>query len=143
MIRRPTRSTRTDTLFPYTTLFRSPVFTTTEGIALPLPAGLGATTPATDMVYGIRPEHLAIHPTDGFPARVSVVEPTGAETTVLAKAGSANVAVVVPGRVNIAPGETIRLSPAHEPLHLFHPAPGPRLQAPVRKRLRLPVPTPP
>src|SRR3546814_17024931 len=25
MIRRPTRSTRTDTLFPYTTLFRSPV----------------------------------------------------------------------------------------------------------------------
>src|SRR3546814_15063945 len=26
MIRRPPRSTRTDTLFPYTTLFRSPVF---------------------------------------------------------------------------------------------------------------------
>src|SRR3546814_10369849 len=28
MIRRPPRSTRTDTLFPYTTLFRSPNFTT-------------------------------------------------------------------------------------------------------------------
>src|SRR3546814_12720968 len=27
MIRRPPRSTRTDTLFPYTTLFRSPEFT--------------------------------------------------------------------------------------------------------------------
>src|SRR3546814_2238498 len=26
MIRRPPRSTRTDTLFPYTTLFRSPIF---------------------------------------------------------------------------------------------------------------------
>src|SRR3546814_19890129 len=26
MIRRPPRSTRTDTLFPYTTLFRSPMF---------------------------------------------------------------------------------------------------------------------
>src|SRR3546814_3957747 len=26
MIRRPPRSTRTDTLFPYTTLFRSPVY---------------------------------------------------------------------------------------------------------------------
>src|SRR3546814_14100399 len=26
MIRRPPRSTRTDTLFPYTTLFRSPAF---------------------------------------------------------------------------------------------------------------------
>src|SRR3546814_2717182 len=31
MIRRPPRSTRTDTLFPYTTLFRSPV---TEGLRL-------------------------------------------------------------------------------------------------------------
>src|SRR3546814_10091713 len=28
MIRRPPRSTRTDTLFPYTTLFRSPLVTT-------------------------------------------------------------------------------------------------------------------
>src|SRR3546814_2381185 len=32
MIRRPPRSTRTDTLFPYTTLFRSPI----SGIAPPL-----------------------------------------------------------------------------------------------------------
>src|SRR3546814_9739698 len=31
MIRRPPRSTRTDTLFPYTTLFRSLVITTTDG----------------------------------------------------------------------------------------------------------------
>src|SRR3546814_3093487 len=30
MIRRPPRSTRTDTLFPYTTLFRSPEGTATE-----------------------------------------------------------------------------------------------------------------
>src|SRR3546814_11813924 len=30
MIRRPPRSTRTDTLFPYTTLFRSRVFVTVE-----------------------------------------------------------------------------------------------------------------
>src|SRR3546814_9491441 len=34
MIRRPPRSTRTDTLFPYTTLFRSPV-------PLPLPTSFG------------------------------------------------------------------------------------------------------
>src|SRR3546814_6426428 len=39
MIRRPPRSTRTDTLFPYTTLFRSPITvataTLTEGVNLP------------------------------------------------------------------------------------------------------------
>src|SRR3546814_13166263 len=33
MIRRPPRSTRTDTLFPYTTLFRSPVFASDEAVA--------------------------------------------------------------------------------------------------------------
>src|SRR3546814_17349339 len=37
MIRRPPRSTRTDTLFPYTTLFRSAV--------LPLALGAGSVTP--------------------------------------------------------------------------------------------------
>src|SRR3546814_6060732 len=34
MIRRPPRSTRTDTLFPYTTLFRSPYFPKPLGLAL-------------------------------------------------------------------------------------------------------------
>src|SRR3546814_7808376 len=32
MIRRPPRSTRTDTLFPYTTLFRSFIETSAEGV---------------------------------------------------------------------------------------------------------------
>src|SRR3546814_5442375 len=36
MIRRPPRSTRTDTLFPYTTLFRSPVGGAGNGAALNL-----------------------------------------------------------------------------------------------------------
>src|SRR3546814_8584653 len=44
MIRRPPRSTRTDTLFPYTTLFRStaniirPLLTAAAVFALPVPA---------------------------------------------------------------------------------------------------------
>src|SRR3546814_4722039 len=33
MIRRPPRSTRTDTLFPYTTLFRSAIFGPAAGVA--------------------------------------------------------------------------------------------------------------
>src|SRR3546814_11412110 len=40
MIRRPPRATRTDTLFPYTTLFRSIVTTNTEAEALLLEAQL-------------------------------------------------------------------------------------------------------
>src|SRR3546814_7792894 len=43
MIRRPPRSTRTCTLFPYTTLFRSPRWAPGRGTApsLPIPLGSG------------------------------------------------------------------------------------------------------
>jgi multiple sugar transport system ATP-binding protein len=38
------------------------------------------------VVYGVRPEHLEIHP-DGVPAKISVVEPTGSETLVFLRFG--------------------------------------------------------
>src|SRR3546814_2406930 len=41
MIRRPPRSTRTDTLFPYTTLFRSIPIINPDNIARTLPPDLG------------------------------------------------------------------------------------------------------
>src|SRR3546814_6194972 len=41
MIRRPPRSTRTDTLFPYTTLFRSPLLKHLEGMVADRLAGTG------------------------------------------------------------------------------------------------------
>src|SRR3546814_9958590 len=41
MIRRPPRSTRTDTLFPYTTLFRSVVAFELRRAKSPVPAGEG------------------------------------------------------------------------------------------------------
>src|SRR3546814_7566842 len=43
MIRRPPRSTRTDTLFPYTTLFRSPVAPRLDWPATEYSAPAGAT----------------------------------------------------------------------------------------------------
>src|SRR3546814_2884767 len=46
MIRRPPRSTRTDTLFPYTTLFRSP--TTAPAPAVPT-HGIVSEDPASDI----------------------------------------------------------------------------------------------
>src|SRR3546814_19397340 len=52
MIRRPPRSTRTDTLFPYTTLFRSPSATSRE-VAL---AVLGPADAAGQVVAGAQVE---------------------------------------------------------------------------------------
>src|SRR3546814_4102974 len=49
MIRRPPRSTRTDTLFPYTTLFRSAVGSAAEGLA-----GAGRTRARAAIFTGVR-----------------------------------------------------------------------------------------
>src|SRR3546814_6786855 len=58
MIRRPPRSTRTDTLFPYTTLFRSPH--ERYAVHRPLP---GRTLPLSDLrpcLFSLRLFHGAI-----------------------------------------------------------------------------------
>src|SRR3546814_14985762 len=53
MLRRPPRSTRTDTLFPYTTLFRSRLFEMASVVSLHVPL-----TPATHGLAGRRQMEL-------------------------------------------------------------------------------------
>src|SRR3546814_4131671 len=53
MIRRPPRSTRTDTLFPYTTLFRSPSDRGRRAQLLQKGAGQSQTQPVHGMPNGI------------------------------------------------------------------------------------------
>ena len=81
---------------------------------LPLPPGAkpGAVT------YGIRPEHLTLDET-GFRAEVVVVEPTGAETQVLARFGTTMLVVVLRERVELNPGDSIGLRPDLSTVHLF------------------------
>src|SRR3546814_14471515 len=61
MIRRPPRSTRTDTLFPYTTLFRAPVTPDHVNPEAPWPH-LEALAEATAAAGRILKERLAIGP---------------------------------------------------------------------------------
>src|SRR3546814_9969558 len=59
MIRRPPRSTRTDTLFPYTTLFRSPrVMRAMDGIADTVNAMVIETVPAPSTAAIARPNRI-------------------------------------------------------------------------------------
>ena len=87
-----------------------------DGTLLPLPkthkAQLGQ-----KVVYGIRPEHLALGA--GTPATVNVVEPTGPEMHVYAEMGGQEVCAITPERLSLAREEKIHLSPRLDKVHLF------------------------
>jgi multiple sugar transport system ATP-binding protein len=81
------------------------------------------------VVYGARPEHLALAPAgaDGIPATVQVVEPTGADTYVYASLGAIQLCAVFAERHDFRAGDTIRLLPRLDLVHLFDAASGAKL----------------
>jgi multiple sugar transport system ATP-binding protein len=81
------------------------------------------------VVVGTRPEHLTLVADAGIPARVVVVEPTGAETLVMCRHGDAELAAVFRERHEFAPGSTIHLQPDLQRAHLFDAGTGQRLAA--------------
>jgi len=98
-----------------------------EGLAVKVPAG----TPANEgqkVLFGTRPEHLSIG-SEGLPAEVIVVEPTGADTQLYCEIGGHDVVVVLRDRTNCRPGDRIHLVPDLAKAHLFDAASGRRLVA--------------
>ncbi len=85
-----------------------------DGTTLPLPAGASPDA----AFYGIRPEHLQLQ-ADGVPASVVVIEPTGAETMVVARIGDQQINGIFRERLGMAPGATIHLAPEVANVHLF------------------------
>jgi multiple sugar transport system ATP-binding protein len=94
---------------------------------------LASTTPGSDgqaVAYGVRPGDLGVAAgTRSVPVEVIVVEPTGAETELLVRAGTAEIVVVVHGRTQAEPGETIPLAVDTAAVHLFDPTSGVTLTA--------------
>lgn len=78
--------------------------------------------------YGVRPTDLEVRADgQGIPARVVVVEPTGAETELVVRIGEADFVVVMHGRTAAQPDETIHLGVASGRNHLFDRASGRRI----------------
>ncbi|WP_454848500.1 ABC transporter ATP-binding protein [Rhizobium binxianense] len=103
-----------------------PVFATADGIELPLPPKAPDLADRA-VVYGIRPEHLAIDRENGTTLVAEVVEPTGSEVQILGKLGGQSFAGLFRERVLPEPGETVRFRPQENQIHLFDPDSGMRL----------------
>jgi len=94
---------------------------------LPLP-GVGVRE-GQALLYGIRPEHLAIGAAGGLQAEVIVVEPTGADTQIYCRSNDQEVTATIRDRTDVRAGDRIRLVPDAARAHLFDTASGKRLAA--------------
>ncbi len=70
------------------------------------PAGLAE---GQEVLVGKRPEHVALS-SDGIPARVKVVEPTGSETYVIAELAGEDFVCVFRDRIAISDNEIIKVA---------------------------------
>jgi multiple sugar transport system ATP-binding protein len=96
-----------------------------NGSLLAAPPSTGGSA-GQPVVYGIRPEHLEIAP-DGFPATVSVVEPTGSETQLVLRFGESEIVALFRDRQRFEPGQTVHLRPLGDRAHLFDTQTGMRM----------------
>jgi multiple sugar transport system ATP-binding protein len=96
-----------------------------EGVSLPV-AGAHKVSNGQPVLFGIRPEHLELA-SDGFPAQISVVEPTGSETMVFLRAGEGKLVALFRERHDFKPGDTIHVRPRPDCIHLFHAETGQRI----------------
>jgi multiple sugar transport system ATP-binding protein len=86
-----------------------------DGASLELPMPV----PGADRVtIGVRPEHLSLAPA-GWPAIVSVIEPTGSETQITARMGEHVIRILIRGRTEVRPGDLIHLKASAQDIHVF------------------------
>jgi len=94
----------------------------------PLPAGLVNVAHGQSVSYGIRPGDLELGGGAGaIAAQVIVVEPTGAETELLLQVGTERLTLVMHGRTDARPDDTVRLHIDPEKAHVFDASTGARL----------------
>ncbi|MEO7246489.1 MAG: sn-glycerol-3-phosphate ABC transporter ATP-binding protein UgpC [Rubrivivax sp.] len=95
------------------------------GARWPLPAGTAA--PGQKVHYGVRPTDLTLAPDGAVRAEVIVVEPTGAETELLLEVGGQQLVLVMHGRTDAGPGDSVALTADAGRVHVFDAVDGHRL----------------
>jgi multiple sugar transport system ATP-binding protein len=103
----------------------TPSFEAEDGTRLPL-GSAPSNSDGRKAIYGFRPEHLAL----GGPVKteITVIEPTGSETQVVARLAGQKIVGVFRERISARPGEVLAVAPNLSSVHLFDAASGRRLQ---------------
>jgi len=94
-----------------------PALVADAGVTIPLGAAPRAAT-GSEIIMGVRPEHVSLGGSRAMPAQIMVIEPTGYETQVIAKFAGQEIVCVFRERLNGRPGDSIALA-FEGPLHFF------------------------
>ncbi|MBE0560011.1 MULTISPECIES: ABC transporter ATP-binding protein [Brucella] len=104
-----------------------------SGAAIRLASGSKLEMPDSDtdrsgkVVLGLRPEHLEVKRDGGIPAKVRLIEPTGAQSHVGFEVGSEKLMAVIDSEMSLAVGDVVELGISFERMHLFDPTTGVRI----------------
>ncbi len=95
-----------------------PTLITLSGAKIPLPATAPRAAPGSEIILGVRPEHVTLGGPQAMPAEIMVIEPTGYETQVMVKLAEQEMTCVFRERLSGEPGDRIALT-FEGPLHFF------------------------
>ena len=99
-----------------------------EGQRWPV-ATIAAAHDSQSVHYGVRPSDLSLSATQqGIAATVVVVEPTGAETELLLQVGQSQLVLVMHGRTDVQPDQTVYLEVNPVKTHVFNRDSGARME---------------
>jgi multiple sugar transport system ATP-binding protein len=93
-----------------------------SGVKIPLDVAPRAMT-GSEIVLGVRPEHVRLGGAQAMPAHIVVIEPTGYETQVIVTFAGQEIVCVFRERLSGRPGDSIPLT-FEGPLHFFDPQTG-------------------
>jgi multiple sugar transport system ATP-binding protein len=99
-----------------------PTLITASGVKIPLDAAPRVSA-GSEIVMGVRPEHVSLRGPHAMPAQIIVIEPTGYETQLIAKFAGQDIVCVFRERLNGRSGDTVALT-FEGPLHFFDPQTG-------------------
>ena len=95
-----------------------PTLLTASGVQIPLYSAAPRVGPDSEIIMGVRPEHISLGGPRAMSAQIVVIEPTGYETQLIATFAGQEMTCVFRERLNGRPGDHIGLT-FEGPLHFF------------------------